>query len=422
MVHAWLPSSHSHRLLLNVSPKQCRTLFRSSPRCESFHGTHNHGQPLTWVPVLPVMHSFPAPLSKILLAQAGPPLTPVALRESSNFDNIFEAPILTEFRSDIESLKQGVVKTSKNKANAQYNILLIGEIGAGKSSILEFIANVFFGNDVDHYNLKVLDRSNERSAASNRSRTASPRLYEITSKHGISVSINISEGCEYSYVSPKVRILDTPGLVVNRGTQRDESHKKSVVTIIEQHMDYVSAVLILVSGVVPRTTAGMDYALSTLSAIFPKTLTSNIAFVFTNVSDPLAWDFSQQTVPEVLKGARHFIIDNPIALQRDYLRYKGDPNTRTELREVVKACEQRALEMLVKLFDWLDGLEPQAATEIIRLNEKYQNIETKTINILDQIDRTVTMKGEINSLMIRLQKLSTVSLSPSLRLATWAGV
>ena len=31
----------------------------------------------------------------------------------------------------------------------------------------------------------------------------------------------------------------------------------------------------------------------------------------------------------------------------------------------VKPGEQNALEMLVKLFDWLDGLEPRGTTEIV---------------------------------------------------------
>ena len=39
---------------------------------------------------------------------------------------------------------------------------------------------------------------------------------------------------------------------------------------------------------------------------------------------------------------------------------KRTPN----LRAVVKAGEATALEMLVKLFDWLDGLDPQPTTEI----------------------------------------------------------
>ena len=40
----------------------------------------------------------------------------------------------------------------------------------------------------------------------------------------------------------------------------------------------------------------------------------------------------------------------------------------------VKAGEQSALEMLVGLFDWLDGLEPQPTREIFPLHEEPQII------------------------------------------------
>ena len=54
------------------------------------------------------------------------------------------------------------------------------------------------------------------------------------------------------------------------------------------------------NGTVPRITVGTDYALSTLSTIFTKSLAGNIAFMFTNVLSPLHWNFSEDTIPEVL--------------------------------------------------------------------------------------------------------------------------
>ena len=72
-----------------------------------------------------------------------------------------------------------------------YTILLIGETGVGKSSVLEFIANVFAGNDIDHYNFDVLDYTNEQGGSNNQSQTNSARLYELTSKNGVVVSVGI---------------------------------------------------------------------------------------------------------------------------------------------------------------------------------------------------------------------------------------
>ena len=171
-----------------------------------------------------------------------------------------------------------------------------------------------------------------------------------------------------------------------RGIEQDEIHKKSIATQIKKHIDSITAVLILANGTVPRVTVGTDYALSTLSAIFPKALGHNIAFMFTNVLSPLHWNFSLDTVPPVLKDAPQFLLNNPVALQRKYLKLKEDPNMkkrRIDLRNAVKAGEQHALAMLVKLFDWLDGLEPQRTTEI----GESQRVKAKITDQLPPIEQ-----------------------------------
>ena len=143
------------------------------------------------------------------------------------------------------------------------------------------------------------------------------------------------------------------------GIEKDELHKKSIATQIQSHTDSVTAVLVLANGTVPRVNVSTAYALSTLASIFPKPLASKIAFMFTNVLSPLHWNFSGDTIPEVLEDAPHFLLSNPIALQKKYLKLKDDQNMKKEreyLCQEVKAAERVALEMLVDLFDWLNGL------------------------------------------------------------------
>ena len=168
-----------------------------------------------------------------------------------------------------------------------------------------------------------------------------------------------------------------------RGIQQDERHKKSIATQIEKHLDSITAVLILTNGTVPRVTVGTDYALSTLSALFPKSLATNIAFVFTNVLSPLHWNFSRDTLPDVLKGAPQFFLNNPVALQKKFLALKSSPNgkkAKVDLSRAVKAGEQSALEMLVDLFDWLESLEPQPTPEIRSLHRQRQKVAAMIAN------------------------------------------
>src|SRR6266404_9342842 len=97
---------------------------------------------------------------------------------------IFSASILNLFTSDVESLAKGLIKTSKDKAKAPYTILLVGETGVGKSSLLELIANVIAGKDIDHCDFSILDYTNEQGGSDNQSHTTSVRLYEFRSTNG----------------------------------------------------------------------------------------------------------------------------------------------------------------------------------------------------------------------------------------------
>jgi hypothetical protein len=208
-------------------------------------------------------------------------------------------------------------------------------------------------------------------------------------------------------------------LADTRGIHQEELHKKSIAAEIQDHIDSVSAVLILANGSVPRITISMDYALSALSALFPKTLANNIAFMFSNSATYLSLNFSQDAVPDILKEAPQFLLDNPIALQKKFLKFKDMPNkkkVRKESHEAVERAEEMALEMLVELFDWLDGLEPQPTTEIVALYEKSHAIESKITKTLAQMDQVSAKMAEVNKLMEESQKKSAVSSSPYLHL------
>jgi len=209
----------------------------------------------------------------------------------------------------------------------------------------------------------------------------------------------------------KVRILDTPGLADTRGIDQDKLHKKSIADQIKNHIATVNAVLILVNGTVPRITVGTNYALTTLSAFFPKSLANNIAFLFSNTSNYLAVNISDDAIPPALSDAPRFLLDNPIALMRKFSDLKDDPKqkvSRKLLRQMVVKAEQKGWEMLVTLFDWLDGLEPQPTKGIVALYDKSQAIEAKITNTLAQMHQAAAKMAEIKDLMKDFPKKSAV--------------
>ena len=80
-----------------------------------------------------------------------------------------------------------------------------------------------------------------------------------------------------------------------KGIQQDGFHKSSIATQIEEYIDSIIGVLFLTNGAVPYVTVGIDYALSTLSATFPKSLARNTAFMSRTPSNGT----SPWTLPDV---------------------------------------------------------------------------------------------------------------------------
>jgi uncharacterized protein YigA (DUF484 family) len=88
------------------------------------------------------------------------------------------------------------------------------------------------------------------------------------------------------------------------------------------------------------------------------------------------------------------------------------------MRRVVQSCEEKALELFVGLFDWLDGLVPHPTTEIVHLYEMAQNIEAMITNALAQMEQAAGKKAEIEKLMIDLKNNSDVGSSLCLYLGS----
>lgn len=252
------------------------------------------------------------------------------------------------------------------------------------------------------------DESNEAGGVKNQSQTNFAKPYEFTSVNGV-----------------KFRILDTPGLADTRGLAQDELHKASIANVIKENITAVNAVLILANGTVERLGVVTDYALSTLSSMFPRTLAANIGILFTNVPNRLSWNFDQSSLPRVLqswercrkRGMRknQFLLDNPVALWKKLvqLREQGLSNDREldefenianndweldEFEDIVNNDHKKALRELSSLFDWLDALVPQPTNEIISLYEQYQEIECQITNALARASQLRDLKAEFRAL------------------------
>jgi hypothetical protein len=269
--------------------------------------------------------------------------------------------------------------------------------------LLSLFSNIFAGNTPEKYVFSN-DTSNEAGGSEKHSQTKYARLYQFTSKNGI-----------------KFRILDTPGLADTRGVAQDEKHKASIVEAVTNTIPSVNAVLILANGTLPRLGAATDYALWSLSAMFPRTLAESIGILLTNVPNALACNFSQEALPDGLKGSNFhpFYIDNPVALWKKYkeMRPEQDPNVgREEVDEIKKELRKghkKVLKELVKFFDWIVDLKPQPTRGIQILYQESQEIERCIADALSRATQLENKKKELREGLELAEKYKLVGISCS---------
>ncbi|EDR04943.1 uncharacterized protein LACBIDRAFT_303842 [Laccaria bicolor S238N-H82] len=288
--------------------------------------------------------------------------------------------------SNVSFLGQGTTKS-----NAKFTILLIGETGTGKTSFLSLLINVLAGRVPDEYDLEPYDTTNEFVSGQSHSRTNAAKVYTFKSVNGVQVTV-----------------LDTPGLADTRGLEKDNENKQSITDAIRDSIPEITAVIIVANGTDPRLSVATDYAITTLSSTFSGTLADNIGFLATNIS-PLNWNFDIETLPVELQGAKTFLLDNPLARHKEYLYMKAaeargsvaedSQAVLQKLKKTVDEGHETTLATLAELFDWLDGLVPQATTDITLLYDQLMEIERNISSMLAHMTQLVEKRGKLDDLL-----------------------
>ena len=287
------------------------------------------------------------------------------------------------------ALKDGCLVTKKK----ELTVLLVGETGVGKTAFLSLVSNILEGRDPSNYRT-TYDLANETGGSKQGSQTGSARLYEFASLNGV-----------------KVRLLDTPGLADTRGVEYDTKHKASIAETIRDVIPVIDGVLIIANGTTERLQIATDYAITTLSSIFPRSIASNIGFLFTMISNVMAFNFQMESLPDCLQEAETFNLDNPIALRRKYEEIREKPKYVKQAKAMEKMVDEAhntAVEILAEFFDWLDKREIQPTTAIVDLYQSVCEIERKIQNALARMNNMAEKRRDLETIRVSMSQSEQV--------------
>ncbi|KAJ3727369.1 hypothetical protein DFJ43DRAFT_1041170 [Lentinula guzmanii] len=268
----------------------------------------------------------------------------------------------------------------------QINLVLIGETGVGKTAMLDLLANVCAGVQLEDFKATHQAKS-ERGGSSAGSQTNVPEFYTIPCANG-----------------NEVNILDTPGLADTRGIDMDNEHKAAIANAIKKHFETIDAVIILANGTLARLGAATAYALTTISGMFPNSIVDNIAFIFTMVPDPTMFNFDRASLPVELKKAKIWSINNPFA---QWIKYQErlaqgpptvDEDILEEMNESVHRSYTKALKMFAQVFQFLDKCKIQPTNSIYNLYIMSTDIEAAISNVIARMDQTESTRNELKKL------------------------
>ncbi|GAW05162.1 hypothetical protein LENED_007002 [Lentinula edodes] len=271
----------------------------------------------------------------------------------------------------------------------QMNIVLLGETGVGKTELVNLIANVCAGATPENFEEKI-ELSNE-AGHNGGSQTIQPHLYSITCVNG-----------------HKVNILDTPGLAGDRGIHKDTEQMTAIVHAITENFDAIDAIVILACGHVPRLGLSTHYTMNALSNMLPKSLSDNVAFIFTMVSSTLMLSFDTNWLPQELRTAHTWSIDNPSSLWFKYQkRLTKEPLLEEDLREDMKEISHRGFERATKtlsqFFQYLDKRKVQPTQPVLELYNISVDIETRISNTITRISQAEEKRMRLQKLQVELE-------------------
>jgi energy-coupling factor transporter ATP-binding protein EcfA2 len=305
----------------------------------------------------------------------GEPLCPESSRYRVHLINVQSLCSVADRKSSLlGAMKKAVV-----------TIIIVGETGAGKTAFMSLLANICLGADYDTLSL-FHNRENESHLPKSQSQTSAAFMYQFKDSSGT-----------------QIRILDTPGLADTRGLEQDDAHKASIAKAIQTLVDTIDAVIVMANGTVEQLGVATDYALNTISAMFPRSIVDNIGFLFTNVDTILSFNFQMSTLPEEVRSAQIWTIQNPLAL---YMRYQENvgahvpENQLVSLRHLMGSNYDRTVDTIQSLMQWVDARATQPTLLIQELYNMTTNIESAILSVFARM-------AQLEEKRVALLRLST---------------
>lgn len=264
---------------------------------------------------------------------------------------------------DIGTLKR-MTLGKKDPTKVNKTILLVGETGTGKSTLINVLVNYAIG--VKWEDDVWFDIVGDKTASQYESQTSDVIVYQIFEGRTLPFSLTI---------------IDTPGYGDTRGMKRDSAIRHRLYDWFrsEDGIHEISAVGLVVKASVNRLSDRLRYAFDSVMSLFGNDIKKNIVTLITHSNGTRPRNVLKALEAAKIKSAKdennqiiHFLFDN------------CQTEDRTENTEVLKLAESASVKGLIQFTDFLSEIKPQklkitiaVLNERMRLAACIQNLQER---------------------------------------------
>lgn len=264
-----------------------------------------------------------------------------------------------------------------------YNILLFGETGSGKSTLINYFTNFFLGGSLE--NLKVAIPTKHHKAT---------EKWNYSEKDLHDSSKSKTRDCiDYSFTKGGIcfNFIDTPGLSDTEGTAKDDEHVIKIMAAAEKR-ENLSAIIIVINGTVARATVNLRNTLTLLKGSVPDVLLDNLLVVLTNCSKATANFDLKQLQPWDVPKENVFHMNNS-ALSIPVQQWKDDE----DIMEDLVAHWKRSMKAVEAIMTKNKQLGNKATHAFRDMRVKRNKIKAEVHSILLEVKKLQKMQDELNS-------------------------
>ena len=267
-----------------------------------------------------------------------------------------------------------------------FKMLLIGETGSGKTSLLNLLYNCGTVQALGcGFGTEALDQFKQF----NNIKLENAQSLSMESKTDDATLYNVEVG------ALKVGVIDTPGFGDSRGFKQDKTNAQRIISALKRE-EYINCVCLIINGRQARASASLKYVLSEITAILPKGILDNVIVVFSNTADPLDLTFDTSLLKEYFgKEVKNiFFVENPYCRFEKAKAKVGQLGIDRVAKSLQKAFEDTS-EVLTEMCETIKDFPEVHTHRFIELYEKKKAIEKSVLVSLTAYDNQMMLEKSL---------------------------